>query len=65
MADNKALLTVSEVAEVFRVSYRTVYFWIQNGKLKALRLPSGTYRIEQSEVDRIKEEARNWQEVRK
>jgi len=42
------LLTVAEAAELLRVSRKTVYRWIEEGKLRAcvIRLPSGRIRID-------------------
>jgi excisionase family DNA binding protein len=47
------LLTVSEVAGRLNVNRGTVVRWIRLGQLKALRLPSGTYRIPRAELDRL------------
>ena len=47
------LLTVSEVADRLNVNRGTVIRWIRLGQLRALRLPSGTYRIPRAELDRI------------
>jgi len=49
------LLKISEVAKVLNVSMHTVLNWIKKGKLKAIRLPSGRYRIPEGEVRRILE----------
>lgn len=46
-----ALLTVSEVASVMRVSNMTVYRLIKRGDLAAVRVGHG-YRIRQNEVER-------------
>jgi len=46
----------SELAQELNVSIQTVHRWIGEGKLKAIRLPSGTYRIKEEEVKRIKKE---------
>lgn len=35
--------TLKEVASQLRVSVRTVQRWIQEGKLRAIELPSGKY----------------------
>jgi excisionase family DNA binding protein len=47
------LLTVVEVAELLRVSRGTVTRWIRLGQLRAVRLPSGTYRIARRDVDKL------------
>ena len=44
---------MTEVAEVLRVSPRTVQRWIVSGDVKAMKLPSGRYRIPRSEVERL------------
>jgi excisionase family DNA binding protein len=43
--DEDELLTVAQVARRWHVSIRTVHRWIEEGKLKAVRLPNGRYRI--------------------
>lgn len=40
------LLKASEVAKLFGVNPKTVYAWIQHGKLPAIRTPMGGVRIE-------------------
>jgi excisionase family DNA binding protein len=50
-----ALLTVSEVAAVMRVSNMTVYRLIKGGELPAMRVGKG-YRIRESELRRFLEE---------
>lgn len=47
------MYTIQEVADMFRVTRKTIYQWINAGKLKVIRIER-TIRIEQSEVDRIK-----------
>ena len=42
------LLTIEEVAEILRVSTRTVIRYIDSGKLKASKI--GVWRIKQSDV---------------
>jgi excisionase family DNA binding protein len=44
------LMTVQEVADVFRVSDQTVYRWVDTGTLTALRV-GGTIRIRREAVD--------------
>lgn len=43
--DARTLLTVPEVAEWARVHPKTVYRWIQDGKLEAYQFGPRTYRI--------------------
>lgn len=47
------MLSVKQVAEIFNVSKQTVFNWIANGNIKAVMIV-GQYRIEQSEVERLK-----------
>ncbi|WP_308124244.1 helix-turn-helix domain-containing protein [Mycolicibacterium xanthum] len=51
MPDTDPLLTVTEVARRWHVSVRSVQRWIADGKLPAIRLPGGQYRIRQSDAD--------------
>ena len=43
------LLTVTEVSKMFSVSRQTVLKWINNGKIKAVKV----YRIPKEEIDRL------------
>lgn len=45
------LLTVAEVAEILHLNTRTVQRWIAAGKLKAVRMPNGRYRIRATDAD--------------
>jgi excisionase family DNA binding protein len=51
--DDSELLTTRRVAALLGVSQSTVERWIALDRLKAIKLPSGHYRIRRSEVDRI------------
>ena len=53
METKERLLTTSEVAKALNVTRHAVTKWIKEGKLKAIRLPGGRYRIPESEVKRI------------
>ena len=44
------LLTIEEVADILRVSTRTIVRYIESGKLKASKI--GVWRIKESDVDR-------------
>ena len=44
---------VSEVAKILSMSRITIWLWIKEGKIKAIRTPGGTYLIPESEVNRI------------
>jgi excisionase family DNA binding protein len=45
--------TARQVAEALNVTPETVKRWINEGKVKASRLPGGAYRIDQKEYDRL------------
>jgi len=49
---NQEMMTVSEVAKIFKVSRQTVLTWINKDILKATR-PRREYRITQAEVERL------------
>ena len=50
-----SLLTVQEVADWAKVSTKTVYRWIADNKIPALRLGNRTYRIpEKAIIDYLK-----------
>lgn len=50
-AEGNDLLTVAEVAGLFRVSPKTVTRWAQAGKLRAVRTLGGHRRFHRSEVE--------------
>ena len=57
------MYTVTEVAKMFSVSRQTVLKWINNGKIKAVKVVK-VYRIPKEEIDRLidkqrKEDERN------
>lgn len=39
------VLTTAEVADRFRVGQRTVYRWLESGKLQGFQTPGGHWRI--------------------
>jgi putative resolvase len=47
------LLTAKQAAQLLQVSEETIWRWVRAGKMKAVRLPSGRIRIEESEIRRI------------
>lgn len=51
------LLTVDEVAEMLRVSTRSVIRYIESGRLKASKI--GVWRIKQSDLNNFLEESSN------
>ena len=46
------MYTVTEVAKMFSVSRQTVLKWINNGKIKAIKVVK-VYRIPKEEIDRL------------
>lgn len=44
-------LTVSEVAAELRTTPRTVQRWIREGRLRAVRIPGGSYRIYRADLN--------------
>ena len=50
------MLTIRQISDELNVDPRTVRRWIEKGYLKAVRLPSGTIRIEESELERLKKQ---------
>jgi len=50
MAEQHALMTAREVAEVFRVDVKTVYSWVKKGRLSNVATPTGGVRIPAFEV---------------
>ncbi len=58
MADTPrtTFLTVAEVAEMVRVSRMTVYRWIHNGELPAVRF-GRSFRVPQQAVEQFMEQA--------
>jgi len=52
------LLTVYEVAQLFRISERTIYTWIDEGVIRCVKTKDkAVIRIPLSEVERIIQEA--------
>ena len=51
------LLTIEEVANILRVSTRTIVRYIESGKLKASKI--GVWRIKESDVHLFLEETSN------
>ena len=46
----KQLLTPQEVAEFLRVSVRTIYSWVDQGKMEVYRMPGKSIRIRRDVV---------------
>lgn len=47
------IFTTSEVAAKFRVGQRTVYRWIDKGRLDAFQTPGGHWRVRGDSVMRL------------
>lgn len=58
MSNTGRLHKPKEAAELLNVSRQTIWVWIRKGKIKALKLPSGQYRIPDSEIVKILQEVR-------
>jgi excisionase family DNA binding protein len=54
--DDDDLLTVAEVAARWHLTIRTVHRYITTGKLKAIQLPGGQYRIRVADADAAERE---------
>ena len=46
----RELLTVNDVMELYHVSQRTVYRWIESGRLKGKKLAGGQWRFSRDAV---------------
>lgn len=47
---HEALMGTTEVAEAFHVSRKSVWNWIREGKLRAIKTPGGQYKVRRSDV---------------
>lgn len=47
------MVSVKEAAEMFSVTKRTVFRWIESGQIKAIKI-GGTVRIPDEEIERLK-----------
>jgi excisionase family DNA binding protein len=54
--DDDDLLTVAEVAARWHLTIRTVHRYIATGKVKAIQLPGGQYRIRVADADAAERE---------
>ena len=55
MENMERMFKPSEVAKMLNIDRHTVTRWIREGRIKAVKLPSGRYRIPESEVRKILE----------
>ena len=55
MERKERMLRSGEVAEILGVDRHTVVKWTKEGKIRAVKLPSGRYRIPEGEVRKILE----------
>ena len=49
------LWPLREIEEQFQVSYRTLWRWGRDGRMRVVRLPGGQLRVKDSEIQRILE----------
>ena len=47
------MVTVKQAAEIFSVTKRTIFRWIESGQIKAIKI-GGTVRIPDEENERLK-----------
>ncbi len=55
---SERLLKTREVCEILGISKWTLYRWIEEGRIRVVRIASGRYRIPESELRRIIEEVK-------
>jgi excisionase family DNA binding protein len=53
MPGERNMLTTAEVADLLSVDRHTVTRWIRLGQLRAVRLPSGQFRIRRADVEKL------------
>ncbi len=53
MPDKSDMLTTTQAAELLNVDRATVARWIRLGQLRAIRLPSGQYRVRRSDLEAL------------
>ncbi len=57
-------LSPRDACIVLGVSYITLWRWIREGRIKAIRSPSGRYLIPRSEIDRLRGEEKRVERIR-
>lgn len=50
LADEPTFLSIPEAAEAFEVSENSVRRWVKSRRLRAIKLPSGHYKIRREDV---------------
>lgn len=58
MKKEEVVYTSKEIAEMFKVTYLTVFRWIKSGKLKAFKAGK-QYRIKQVDLDHFIQESKS------
>ena len=53
----KTYVTVKELAEKYDITKQAVHLWINNGRIKCLKIGKKTFRIPVEEVERLEREA--------
>jgi excisionase family DNA binding protein len=53
MPGERNMLTTAEVADLLSVDRHTVTRWIRLGQLRAVRLPSGQFRVRRADVEKL------------
>lgn len=52
---HEAAYSTGSAAKMFGVTNKTILSWINQGKVSAFRTPGGHYRINESEIEKLKE----------
>lgn len=52
---HEAAYSTGAVAKMFGVTNKTILSWINQGKVSAFKTPGGHYRINESEIESLKE----------
>lgn len=47
------MVSVKQAADIFSVTKRTIFRWIESGQIKAIKI-GGTVRIPEEEIERVK-----------
>ncbi len=64
MSSSERFVTVSEARRVLGVSYITLWRWIREGRIRAVRGPSGRWLIPWSEIERLRGKPETIEKVR-